>query len=295
VPNPLLEWFDRIETTLSSDAHLAGLFEHAGTVGQAREIVVRDILKRILPPSVHIGTGMIFDYAGNKSKQIDVVLYDPRFPILEMNGIGQYFVEGVLAAIEVKSTITTAELHRALTNGKSVLDLGIKGEHPDEAEKQIAFYRNFYRCSAAEARDLFRYRIHPATYLFGFRSELSLETCAQSTLSWWTEAGYANTPYFPALPRLLVAGDIVGLANDGRLNLNTNTGDNRRHTMALFATAKRFRWFAFHIMDQVSGRLGIRNMAENFTYRLSDHFPWEQYVREIADTKAILIRDPRIA
>jgi hypothetical protein len=178
----------------------------------------------------------------------------------------------VLAAIEIKSTITTAELHRALTNGKSVLDLGIKGEHPEEAAKQIEFYRSYFKCSQSEARDLFRYRIHPATYLFGFRSELSIETFAQSALTWWGEKGYANSRYFPALPRMLVAGNIVGVVNDGRLKINT--GDTRRHTMSLFATEKRFRWFAFHIMDQVSGRLGIKNVAENFTYRLSDHFPW---------------------
>jgi hypothetical protein len=27
----LLEWFDRIEATLTSDAHLAGLFDNVGT------------------------------------------------------------------------------------------------------------------------------------------------------------------------------------------------------------------------------------------------------------------------
>ena len=133
-------WFDGLEAVLEAESRLSGLLNHGPTVGQAWEFLVTRVLKTILPSGVHIGNGMVIDRQGNSSKQIDVVIYDPRFPMMKLDGGGLYFVEGVLATIEVKSIIDTSELRGSLENCRSVLALWPHGEHPHEAEARIKFY-----------------------------------------------------------------------------------------------------------------------------------------------------------
>jgi len=73
---------------------------------------------------------------------------------------------------------------------------------------------------------------------------------------------------------------VVGFVNDGRINLHSDTG-GPNHVMTLFKTDLRFRWFAIHIMDTVNWRLGLRNFAERFDYRLSDYYPFDSYMEAI--------------
>src|SRR4051812_3873010 len=106
MPSPVKQWFDRLETVLHTEAELAGLFEHGSLTGAAREFFVRRVLRSVLPPIVHVGSGPVVDRHGKSPRQIDVILYDSRCPLLEIEpGVGLYFVEGVLGTVEVKSTL----------------------------------------------------------------------------------------------------------------------------------------------------------------------------------------------
>jgi len=101
------QWFDHFEITLSHEAKQAGLLEHSSLVGSAREFIVKRVLQSILPPIVHIGSGKVLDFHGKRSRQIDIIVFDSRFPVFEIqSGIGIYPLEGVIATIEVKSTLT---------------------------------------------------------------------------------------------------------------------------------------------------------------------------------------------
>jgi hypothetical protein len=65
--------------------------------------------------------------------------------------------------------------------------------------------------------------------------------------------------------------------------------------MTLFKTGLRFRWLAIHLMDAVSSRLGLRNFAEQFDYRLSNYYPFDPYLEALkdAETKIIQFTPPR--
>jgi len=77
-----------------------------------------------LPPIVHIGSGKVVDFEGKKSRQIDIIVYDSRFPTFEIqSGMGIYLLEGVIAIIEVKSTLTRKSLFEALDNTQSLIQL----------------------------------------------------------------------------------------------------------------------------------------------------------------------------
>jgi hypothetical protein len=282
------DWFDGLEAVLETESKLGGLLDHASTIGQAREFLVRRVLKTILPASVHIGSGIVIDHEGRASKQIDIIIYDPRFPMMNLDGGGRYFVEGVLATIEVKSVINNREtLSGSLDNCRSVLELNPVGEYPEEDERRIQFYMHKGGLSHEMAKHRFWYTFRPATYLFAFRSDLSIETTCECVTSWWNNINCRVSPYFPMLPRVLHAGSMVGIVNDGRFSLSQP--DGTKPVMTLFKTGLRFRWLAIHLMDSVSSRLGLRNFAEQFDYRLTDYYPFDAYLQALqgANTKII--------
>ena len=123
----MMDWFDGLEAVLDAELKLSGLLGHNPTIGQAREFLVTRVLKTILPAAVHIGSSKVIDHLGLTSRQIDIVIYDPRFPLMKVEGGGLHFVEGVLATIEVKSTIDSDELKTSLDNCRSVLALSPHG------------------------------------------------------------------------------------------------------------------------------------------------------------------------
>lgn len=291
----IADWLDRLENALEAEVKLGGLLEHGSTIGQAREFLVKRVLKTILPPAVHIGSGKVIDSWGNSSKQIDIIIYDTRFPLMNVEGGGLYFVEGVLATIEVKSTIDSNELKTALENCESVLTLGINCEYPEEAAAQIDFYMKKHSLTRDDAKQRFEYMLHPATYVFSFISKLSMETTASCISEWWSRRGTLtsgfgcpHSAYFPLLPRIINCGKVVGVVNDGRISLVSQEGTD--HVMSVFETPLRFRWLALHMMDAVSRRLGLKNWAERCEYRLAEYYPLDEYIEQIKGVNTIFIK-----
>jgi hypothetical protein len=211
--------------------------------------------------------------------------------MMELEGGGLYFVEGVLATIEVKSIITSQQqLTTSLENCQSVLMLSPLGEHPTQKNDRINFYMKAGNLKQDQAEQRFWYNLAPATYIFAFNSNLSLDTTCECIGTWWNSIGCARSKYFPLLPRVVTSGSIVGVVNNGRMGL-TSTVDHDP-VMSLFSTARRFRWFALHLMDVVSTRLGLRNFAEQCDYRLTDYYPLDEYIREVQTTPAKFISRP---
>lgn len=300
MPNKvILEWFDKLEEMLQREAELVGLLSHSSTIGQAREFLVTRVLRTILPTSVHIGSGMVIDHQGGTSKQIDIVLYDPRFPLIRVEGGGLYFVEGVLATIEVKSTIDAEKLRDGLDNCKSVLTLQVNGEYPEEKAAQTVFYSKAEGIPVDEAEQRFWYRFHPATYIFAFNSKLTAEATVKEIRAWWQANEFACSAHFPLLPRIIATGNAVGVVNDGWITIHPDTGPapttpktnkaKSHRVLSVFPTDKRFRWVALHLMNHVSARLGLRNYAEKSEYRVSSYFPLQDYPAHSQGANAFFI------
>lgn len=211
---------------------------------------------------------------------------------MTVDGGGLYFAEGVLATIEVKSTLKTESLNESLDNCKSVLDLAITGEHPHEADARIKQIMGLEKLDYTDAEQRFWYRFRPATYIFAFKSDLTAETTATKVQEWWQANHFAHSAFFPLLPRVIVTGNAVGIVNDGWLTLQTNLPDGQvqdgpgtsvvtTHVMTAFSSKMRFRWLAFHIMYAVSARLGLKNFGEEFQYRFTDYFPMDAYLKPL--------------
>jgi len=113
-----------------SELSLSKSIEHSGESGRAREKIITNFLKRILPSKYKVDTGFVIDAVGGISKQIDVVIYrDSYHSVLEIGEIKYFMVESVVAVIEVKATIKDkATLNQALQNIKSVKTLDRSNE-----------------------------------------------------------------------------------------------------------------------------------------------------------------------
>lgn len=90
-------------------AYHAGGESTAACKGIEREIFVRRFLSQVLPPTFRFGFGDIIDTSKHRSGQIDIVIENPFFPSLPVveDGPRLYLAEGVAAALEVKSDISS--------------------------------------------------------------------------------------------------------------------------------------------------------------------------------------------
>jgi hypothetical protein len=100
------------ETRLWADFQAAGNYTNPGNIGTGRERSLIGFLAPRLPSRFAAATGEIVDLGGDRSGQIDVVIYDQAMnaPLLaDEKGLVLLPAEAVLAVIEVKSTLNMAE------------------------------------------------------------------------------------------------------------------------------------------------------------------------------------------
>lgn len=107
------------------ELNLAREIKHAGESGRAREQILRNFLKKILPGRYQVDTGFVIDAVGGTSKQIDIVIYrDDYHSVFEIGNVKHFMIESVVAVIENKASIaSTAMLQQAFENIKSVKSL----------------------------------------------------------------------------------------------------------------------------------------------------------------------------
>jgi len=141
---------------------LRSTFKQSGDKGSSVEKVVRDFLRNYLPRRLEIGTGEIIDSKGHRSGQTDIVIVNEDHPFtFTNNSPSLFFIEGVSAAGEAKTLLTSEELDRALNASFSFKQL--------EVNPGIATI-----CSNPSDRDRF-YKC-PPYFLFAFESQLELST-----------------------------------------------------------------------------------------------------------------------
>jgi hypothetical protein len=80
---------------------------HGASLGSVREQAIRDFLEGHLPSLVRIVSGQVFDSSDSRSTQQDVILTLKNVPRLPFaNGIDLVYADGVVATIEIKSSLS---------------------------------------------------------------------------------------------------------------------------------------------------------------------------------------------
>ncbi len=88
------------------------LIPHQGEKGIANELTLSRLVADLLPPSIGVGTGVIFDSTGKTSSQTDIILFDqgqqPRL-MAQTNQV-MFPIETVRLAIEVKTRLSKTDI-----------------------------------------------------------------------------------------------------------------------------------------------------------------------------------------
>ena len=120
----LLAHLNAIEKALIAQSKISHTSGHPVLRGNPREILIRDFLKSHLPSNLEVGQGAIIDVNTNPNqlkKQNDVIIYRKDFPKISYSKDDRaYFVEAVMATIEVKSVLNKSGLKKAcITNNRN--------------------------------------------------------------------------------------------------------------------------------------------------------------------------------
>jgi len=85
--------------------------------GRYKESILIDSLKKVLPTHVGVGTGFIIDENGSITKQIDIIVYDSRIPLLfRKDAFVITTKECVYGIIEVKTKLDNTSFITTIDN-----------------------------------------------------------------------------------------------------------------------------------------------------------------------------------
>lgn len=219
------EWSKSISHVIKSSFNVSSsIANHASILGDSRESFIRDILKRFLPNNIIIGSGQIVDDKGNKSKQIDIIIYRNDFPILRTFGSSDvYLIEGVISTIEVKSQLNEETLYQALENGKSVRNL-----IPSFLKESLNRYSNLLysldidKISPTQQNSIMG-MILPSTYVYAYKgyAKNSLNSLKSSIEKWHNYPDKCGEQDVMIMPEVIITEGCVVIKNlSNWLNLN---------------------------------------------------------------------------
>lgn len=112
-------FFESAAQQLLVGAQQNATLDNPTAVGSEREASIRSTLVRLLPSSCEVlRGGYLFDFEGNASRQIDIIVLSGSTPRFVVPHDGQAFapIEGTIAACEVKSRLDKERLTQALEN-----------------------------------------------------------------------------------------------------------------------------------------------------------------------------------
>jgi len=120
----LIEHIKNCKQQLKQLSSHAGILEHKGNLGIAREGFINNFLKDNLAEYINYNDGEIFDSEGKRSGQIDIVLHPISSPKLNIHKTTNLFpIETVLAVIEVKSFLDKNQINKILESCREVKSL----------------------------------------------------------------------------------------------------------------------------------------------------------------------------
>ncbi|WP_328708540.1 DUF6602 domain-containing protein [Microbispora hainanensis] len=159
------QWEDRLRISLRENQ---SKFAHKGDRGDGNEVAFREFLRANLPPSYRIGHGEVVDYTGGRSSQVDVVIADEEQPFHVGHEPQLLIIEGVAAAAEVKTKLTTAELQDCISKGRKFKALNaVLGKTTLLAPPTVREQRN---------SDIIRYYVKRPYFIFAYSSSVRKET-----------------------------------------------------------------------------------------------------------------------
>lgn len=114
-----------LQQKLKADLSQSAPIKHAGTKGDGTESVWVSLFNNYLPIRFRASKGIIIDYSGQTSEQIDCIIFDSQFTpqIIPNKDILHIPAEAVHAIFEVKQVISKGHIEYAVKKAESVRKL----------------------------------------------------------------------------------------------------------------------------------------------------------------------------
>lgn len=276
-------FFDKYEKELIQRAETTGLMDHRPSAGTLKEFLTKIVLGSILPNTCSLVSGQVFDGMNSLSKQIDIIIYDDRLPKLELApGFGYYAIEGVIAAIEIKSKLDKKSIIESLNNAKSVLDLKpvICGDPKVATEEGLKDLETAY----LKRKAFFQYS--SACYIFSFDSIKQMSIASNHVKEWIQNINYiSNELNCPKLPRMLIGKGWVGLLDDGYIEIPGN-----ENIMVFLKTEHTFAYFISHLLNKISLRFRAFQGVSDSYYTFNMMLPISEYIANDIKNESIFIK-----
>jgi hypothetical protein len=265
------QWAAAIATTIKASADVvASVTGHSELLGDAREVLVRDVFSRFLPTNAIVGTGQIIDAYGGRSQQIDAIIYRSDFPVFRTLGLSDvYLLEGVIAACEVKSTLNKNALHKALENVASVKALKpcVDRNALNSICERVTGMQ--YDQLNLPGRNSLAAELLPACYVFGFKGYSDRVESFSSALMEWIHPGH---PGLVSLPDVICAESIVTVANN-RDPFHFTVSDGKPWGYVGRRAQIPLHFLLYHLMYKVIQTSGpLRHEGTGVDYRLEQYF-----------------------
>jgi hypothetical protein len=113
--------------------------KHGPTIGEMYEGLASDVLIKTIPEELNLKTttGVIYDNTGLMTGEIDCMLVRGEGIQIPYTNSYKWHIKDVIAVLEVKKTLYSAELKDSFTHLKEVLDS--YGRHVEEGKSEEKF------------------------------------------------------------------------------------------------------------------------------------------------------------
>ena len=103
--------------TILEKYHTLSLINNSTLKGTLRELIINELLVKILPSHYGITSGIIVDKWNKQSPQCDIIIYDKRKlpPIILESNNGIIPIDSVHRVIEIKSNLTRESVEQSIT------------------------------------------------------------------------------------------------------------------------------------------------------------------------------------
>jgi hypothetical protein len=186
--------------------------QHKGNRGDNAEEIVKDFIREYLPPYYRVGNGEVIDTHDNISNETDVVILNEHHPFLnDLTNPSLFFIEGVAAAGEVKSNLSSKDLDTTLIKCHKF--------------KTLSPYFTKGTKTFCNDSDLKRYVERRPFFLFAFKSQLTIETIFKKVVLYNQKHALDMTQQIDGI-FLLDRGYILNFGDgQGALSFQTNEGE----------------------------------------------------------------------
>jgi hypothetical protein len=124
--NVLHLYYSGILKKLNTEVNILNeLIPHALTKGLNNEESIKSVIKSLLPTKYSVGSGMVIDSFGNRSRQCDIIIFDSSTysNLFNQTSNSLFPVETVLGCIEIKTFLDDSILDDVIENTRSLKKL----------------------------------------------------------------------------------------------------------------------------------------------------------------------------